>query len=263
MLDKPWFLNHFGVSLYIDSPSFPLEEEVVFDVETDEKENPICVGLCGNEREVFVYFKLDQKLWDYLKTRKLIAHNAKADIGWLEKYGLTMKHIIYDTMLAAYVLSSTEKGFGLKEQAKKYLGLNWPSYADIVEGKDFISEACNNSPELYITKTTIYKKKPSKIERKLPKRIPLYLHPHETIANYNGMDCYATFMLKKNQERRTTPTAKAFMEKIEFPTSEVLHEMEKKGIKINLERVLYWHKFYKRKAIAAKKEFLRLANAYI
>lgn len=254
-MQKDWYLNKQGVHLHIDSSQFPDEEEIAFDVETDENDNPICVGLCGNSREVYVYFNLDQRLWDYLKTRKLVAHNAKADISWLEKYGIKMNVISYDTMLAAYVLCSTEMQFGLKHLAKKYLSLEWPSYKDITSNKDFLLEACLADAKLYILKTKTYKKKESITSHALPKRIPLYQHPKETIANYNGMDVYATYMLKKNQERRTTPTAKAFMEKIEFPTSEVLYEMEKKGIKVNIEKLLTTHKKFLKKMYRAKKLF--------
>jgi len=256
-MSKAWFLENHGIKLFINADKLPTNKELAVDIETDEADNPISIAVCGDDKSVYVYFELDKRieLLNELKTRQLIAHNGKSDITWLERYGFTMGHLTYDTMLGEYVLASSSPQFGLKPLAKKHLGYEWPSYKDITEGKDFIAEACAHSPELYIAKIKTFKTKPSITENKLPKRLPLYLHPYETIANYTGWDAYATFMLRQRQFKRTSETAKTFMEKIEFPTAAVLQQVEKRGIKVNTAKLLEVHKKFRKEAYTAKRAF--------
>lgn len=251
-----WGLQSRGVALHINKP-FPDYSEFAVDTETDEKDNPFSLALCGDPDNVYVYFDLNDKK-DFLRdlaTRKIYAHNAKSDVSWLERFGFTMKNMAYDTMLAAYVLNSAEESFGLKALAKKYLNLEWPSYKDICRKDEFKAVACEKNPSLLIRKVKTYKTKPSVVMTKFPKHIPLYQYPHELIAEYTGMDVYACFMLKKHQEERTSDVQRAFMHKIEFPTSEILYHMEKKGIKMNLSKLIETHKKFLRKMYRAKRLF--------
>ena len=51
-----------------------------------------------------------------------------------------------------------------------------------------------------------------------------------------------------------------YMEKIEFPTSALLYEVEKKGIKMDVQKLVAVHKTFFRKALQAKKLFAEIAG---
>lgn len=243
-----WYLKHRGVQLHINPRTIPEFEEVVVDVETDEADNVHCVGVCGDARNVYVVFLYDKAnswIMDWLKKRKIVAHNWKTDIGWLELYGISKSQVSYDTMLGEYVLNSTLLKYGLKDLCKKMFGFNWPSYKDLTKTKPYIEIACQKNESLYLTKVKQYKTKPDKIEYKLPKKIILPDLPDEVVANYNGWDCYATFTLMNNQRSRMSPTHKQFLEKIEMPTSRIMFEAEKIGIKVDVKKLLEVHKHYR------------------
>ncbi len=250
-----WYLANKGVQVHIDSPIFPSEDEVSFDIETDEKDNCVSMAVCGNPKEVFVYFYPTQEIFSKLATKKLIGHQARADVRWAEKYGITMKHISYDTMLGDYVIASTQDSFGLKPLAWKWLSMKWPTYKEITTDPVYIQAACEANPSLRILKVKTFKKKPSRVDAKFPKKLTLDKIPKEFVANYNAWDAYATFMLKRSQIQRATPTARAYMEKIEFPTSQLLYEVEKKGIKMNMPLLVLTHKKFLKKMYRAKRLF--------
>ena len=259
-----WYLDHKNVKVHIDSPSFPVEEEVSFDIETDETDaenNIVSMAVCGNDKEVFVYFYPTQEIFNQLATKKLIAHQARADVSWAAKYGITMKHVVHDTMLGDYAIASTQESFGLKELAWKWLSLKWPTYKELTTDKNFIQQACDERPELFIWKVKEFKTKAKKIEMKLPKKLTLDKLPRKIVAHYNAWDAYATFLLKRSQVNRATPTALAYMQKIEFPTSQLLYEVEKKGIKMDVKKLLTVHKTFLKRAYQAKKDFARIVGA--
>ena len=250
-----WYLEHKGVQVHIDSDQFPTEDEISFDMETDEKDNCVSVAVCGNPKEVFVYFYPTQELFSKLATKKLIAHQARADVRWAEKYGITMKHVSWDTMLGDYCIASTQESFGLKELAWKWLSLKWPTYKEITTDPVYINAACEENPSLMIFKVKKFKTKADRVDAKFPKKLTLDKIPKEFVANYNAWDAYATFMLKRSQIQRATPTARAYMEKIEFPTSQLLYEVEKKGIKMDVKKLLEVHKTFLKRAYKAKRDF--------
>lgn len=250
-----WYLSNRGVKVHIDSPDFPSEDEVSFDIETDEKDKCVSMAVCGNPKEVFVYFYPSQEIFSKLATKKLIAHQARADVRWAEQYGITMKHISWDTMLGDYVIASTQDSFGLKALAWKWLSMKWPTYKELTTEPVYMQAACEENPSLLIFKVKKYKTRPDRVDAKFPKKLTLDKIPKEFVANYNAWDAYATFMLKRSQIQRATPTARAYMEKIEFPTSALLYEVEKKGIKMNLPLLVKVHKKFLKKMYRAKRLF--------
>ena len=52
-----------------------------------------------------------------------VLHNAKYDMMVLSRYGLAIQGMVYDTMIAAWLLSPSGRGIGLKEQAWQRLGV--------------------------------------------------------------------------------------------------------------------------------------------
>lgn len=260
MLNRSWFLKNRGIRLLIDSyvPDYP---EVAIDVETDKNGKAYCIALCGDLGKVFVYFTFTEQLLTYLRGAKIVGHNVKSDIAWMSNFGLNMQQVSYDTMLGAYTIQSTRRRFGLKVLAEEDLGLKWPSYDDITEDKMYIEHACSLKSELFIKKVKVYKTKPSKTEMKLPKFVDLPDQDREVVANYNGMDAYATFYLKTFQTSKATDLSKKFLQKVELPTTRILYEVEKRGIRVNQAKLVEFHKKYAKAARKAKHDFfLRLGK---
>lgn len=250
----PWYLAQHGVDVQIN-PRYkrPYLGEIAVDVEIDAHGEPYSIAVCGEQDVVSVWFNITQDLIDYLCQYKWILHNAKSDIEFLKSYGIKFSQVAYDTMLGAYVLSSTRQRFGLKALAEEDLGYKWPHYDELVTGKEYIEYACQQNPQLYVEKIKTFKKKPSLITRKLPKRLALEDLPQDLVANYNGMDAWATFQLAKFQRSQMSELARTFLDKIELPTMAVILEMERKGIGINTDKLVHAHKKYRREALQAKR----------
>ncbi len=75
-------------------------------------------------------------------------------------------------MLIGHVLDSSLKAFGLKDMAKRELGISYPSYDEIV-GKRTLKQSVE--------------------------RITLDKQPPRLVQLYNCMDCYATGKLREYQ----------------------------------------------------------------
>ncbi len=61
-----------------------------------------------------------------------IAHNAKYDLTMLQRYGLTVTPITFDTMLAAWLLEPASRGLGLKNQAWTRLGVEMTEIVQLI-----------------------------------------------------------------------------------------------------------------------------------
>lgn len=250
---KDWYLAKHGINLFVDYYPLPVEYNIVaVDVETDEADRVYSVAICGEDKKVYVYFDIQESLFHFLKSCRKIFHNGKADCGWL---GMTTDDIFYDTMIGAYVLHSGRKSYGLKKLVKEDLEISYPSYTDITEGKEYIEEACQDKPELYVVKHKHFKTKPSKEIKKLPSKLTLPFLRKETVANYNGWDAVVTWRLYKRQGFKSTETDKKYLEKIEMPTYKVLAEVERNGIQVDLKKLLELHKKFSKEARNSKRQF--------
>jgi len=131
---------------------------------------------------------------------KKIGQNLKYDCQILRNYGITMRGISFDTMLAAYVLDSTQR-FNLEALSHKYLGLFAIPISDIIgKGAKQVSFAqCDVSSVLdYVAEDVI-----------LPQR------------------------LKKFFETQFDAEQLHLFENVEMPLLAVLADMEYSGIKID------------------------------
>lgn len=61
-----------------------------------------------------------------------IAHHAKFDLKVLHKHGIQVQGLIFDTLLASYVLNSTANRHNLAEVAERELGLHGMSFEDLI-----------------------------------------------------------------------------------------------------------------------------------
>ncbi|NES22231.1 MAG: DNA polymerase I, partial [Symploca sp. SIO3E6] len=125
--------------------------------------------------------------------------NTKFDRLVLRSQGIQLGGVVFDTMLASYVLNP-DNSHNLGELALKHLGLTAKSYTDLVPKGKTIGEV----------------------------DIP-------AVADYCGMDVYTTFMLvaKLRAEFRQTPQLQQLLLEVELPLEPVLAEMEYQGIRID------------------------------
>jgi DNA polymerase-1 len=70
------------------------------------------------------------------------AHNGKYDLTVLKRHGIEVRGLDFDTMLAAYLLEPSRRGFGLKDLAWSRLGLEMKPITDrLGKGRDQITMA--------------------------------------------------------------------------------------------------------------------------
>ncbi|XZN90300.1 MAG: DNA polymerase I [Microcoleus sp.] len=132
--------------------------------------------------------------------------NAKFDRLIFRCQGIKLTGVIFDTMLASYVLNP-ETSHSLSELSRKYLGIVAKSYKELVPKHKTIADI--SIPE---------------------------------VANYCGMDVYTTFQLvdklraELDEADRHAPSKKSLhrlLLDVEQPLEPILAEMEHRGIRIN------------------------------
>jgi DNA polymerase-1 len=60
------------------------------------------------------------------------AHNGKYDLTVLKRHGIEVRDLDFDTMIAAYLLEPSRRGFGLKDLAWSKLGLEMKPITDLI-----------------------------------------------------------------------------------------------------------------------------------
>lgn len=197
--------DRFGVELKINPKEMPDGKTLVVDVETDERGNFVGIGVMGNPLSVSYYSSLSPDLLRLLSVSLIVGHNVKFDARQLNNWGATIKpeQLVQDTMLKSYVRSSTKESHGLKELAREHLGMEWPSYKDMV-GRG-------------AAKVTLDKQEVDKV------------------AAYCGDDCIATWRLNDYFDRIMTPPQKSFYSLIELPTMQLLFKMEAIGVTVDVD----------------------------
>ncbi|MEG5162302.1 DNA polymerase I [Microcoleus sp. AT3-A2] len=132
--------------------------------------------------------------------------NAKFDRSILRCQGIKLAGVVFDTMLASYVLNP-ETSHSLSELSKKYLGIVAKSYNELVPKNKTIAD-------ISIVK----------------------------VADYCGMDVYTTFQLVgklraelKEADKTSFPgkTLEGLLLEVEQPLEPVLAEMEYQGVRID------------------------------
>jgi DNA polymerase-1 len=125
--------------------------------------------------------------------------NAKFDRLVLRCQGIELDGVVFDTMLASYVLNP-DASHNLTELSQKYLGIKPQSYSDLVPKGKTIADVSI-----------------------------------QAVANYCGMDVYTTFSLvpKLREELENAPALHNLLLDVEQPLEPVLAEMEYQGIRID------------------------------
>lgn len=132
--------------------------------------------------------------------------NAKFDRSILRCQGIKLAGVVFDTMLASYVLNP-ETSHSLSELSRKYLNINAKSYNELVPKNKTIADISISQ-----------------------------------VADYCGMDVYTTFQLvgklraeldKADEANFADKSLHQLLLKVEQPLEPILAEMEYCGIRIN------------------------------
>ena len=125
--------------------------------------------------------------------------NAKFDRLVLRCQGIELAGVVFDTMLASYILNP-DTTHNLTELSQKYLGIKPKSYSELVPKGKTIADVSI-----------------------------------QAVADYCGMDAYTTFSLVPKLRTELEPVAKLheLLLNVEQPLEPVLAEMEYQGIRID------------------------------
>jgi DNA polymerase-1 len=173
------------------------------DVEDNEAGSLVGIGLYDGSQRILYFTELTQPLKNILETCQFVGHHFKSDLHKLRSWGVNVNsnQLVFDTCIASYVMNSTKESHGLKELAWTELGITYPSYRDIVgSGRN---------------------------------RKTLDLQPVELVAQYNAMDCFATYKLWQKYYKSMSKAERQYFTEIELPITRLLFEMEEKGIKVD------------------------------
>lgn len=195
----------FGAKLFIDpQDAFIPVTQVAIDVETDEKDRFVGIGICWN-RELVYYFTDLGRIKKMLETASLIGHGYKFDFHMLRKWGINVRkdQMLFDTSIASYVVNPTKESHHLKDLSREILNMAYPTYKEMV-GKG---------------------------------RSKLTLDKQDTlrVARYCGCDALATFRLYQHFETKMTTQQKHLFYNLEMPILRLLFQMEEKGITVDVD----------------------------
>ncbi len=203
----------YQIKVLIDPPTFTINSPAAIDVEHDEEGNLVGIGVYDGSSSLY-FTTVSRMLSDKLINISLIAHNGISDFDLLRQWGIAVlnSHLVHDTMLIGHILDSSLRTYGLKDMAKRELGIEYPSYSDI----------CG--------------KEKAKVRRTLDK------WPKDIVAFYNSLDTYCTYKLYEKQRKALTVighTTKHYQEEnyfntLEKPASHVFASMETRGIRVDL-----------------------------
>jgi DNA polymerase I len=125
--------------------------------------------------------------------------NAKYDRLVLQFQGIDLAGVVFDTMLASYVINP-ETSHNLSDLSRRHLQMSAQSYTDLVKKGETIADL----------------------------DIP-------AVANYCGMDVYTTYLLvgKLRAELEKVPILLTLLLEVEQPLEPILSQMETTGIRID------------------------------
>ncbi|WP_310488529.1 DNA polymerase, partial [Chamaesiphon sp. VAR_69_metabat_338] len=197
------------------------DRPVAWDTETTDLEprnaELVGIGCCwGAEPDRMAYIPIGHELGDNLElqlvltslkpilesaTYPKVLQNAKFDRLVFKNQGINLQGVVFDTMLASYVLNP-DSSHNLTDLSSRYLSVVAQSYDDLVPKGQTIASVS----------------------------IPL-------VAEYCGMDVWGTYRLHGilTAELAAAPKLLALLQEIELPLEPILAAMEDRGINIDAE----------------------------
>lgn len=235
-MEKPiigckWGPVKYGVELIIDQEGVPGGQNAVIDVEDNEKDVFVGVGIMCDPTVVYYYSTLSSNVRARLSNAPIGGHNIKSDArklrGW--EVGVEAENLDFDTMLKSYVQNSTKESHGLKELCKEFIQMEWPSYDAMTKPpvgintlEEFVEYLRNWTPE------TAQEPGPKKL-------YTLDMLPIDLVASYNGCDCIGTWRLNAYFDRVMNAAQRGYYNMIELPMMRLLLRMELKGVTVDVE----------------------------
>jgi DNA polymerase-1 len=133
----------------------------------------------------------------------LIGQNAKYDIQVLRRYGINPKPLLFDTMLAAYLLDSNDE-HNMDHLAQRYLQVKTTSYSELMAGAG--------------------------------KGADIRAVAAEKLANYAAEDADITLRLYRELAPKINAAGLAgLLHEVEVPLAVVLAQVESNGVKLDVE----------------------------
>lgn len=194
---------------------------VAWDTETTDLEprnaSLVGIGCCwGEETNSMAYIPIGHETGDNLDLELVLANlkpilesatypkvlqNAKFDRLVFKNQGINLQGVVFDTMLASYVLNP-DSSHNLTDLSSRYLSIVPQSYDDLVPKGQTIANIS----------------------------IP-------AVAEYCGMDVWGTYRLHSilTAELAAAPRLLALLQEIELPLEPILANMEDRGINIDAE----------------------------
>ncbi len=160
---------------------------------------------------------------------KKVCQNGKFDISILRSHGIRVKNFYFDTMLASYVIDPDQK-HNMDNLAKVYLGYETIPLSDLIGNK-------KNAGKIFDVEL-------------------------EKLSEYAAEDADITFRLfAKLKEIIDKEKLQKIAYDIEFPLVEVLEQMERNGVKIDIESLRKFSKELEIKLDELTKQIYSISGA--
>ncbi len=158
-----------------------------------------------------------------------IAHDAKKDIHILEKFNLTLQNLVFDTMLAGYILDSTKDTYNYNDIAEEFLDEYYPSEEELLgKGKS--------------------KKKLSSL-------------PQDELLKYVCQMADISFRVKTVMAENLKENGQEYLYfNVELPLIFVLADMEKFGMKADKQKLIDYRNVLAEKINVLEKDIHTLAG---
>jgi len=214
------------------------KEEFVFDTETDGLDvfNSKLLGVSFSWKPGEAYYVTTKYLNDDIKKIfedekvKKIAHNLKFDYEVMKTFGFDVQGLFFDTMIASYLLNPGTRQHSLDALSFTELGYRMQPITDL-------------------------------IGEKKSKQIDLSEVQVDKVANYSCEDADITWQLyEKLSEKLDDAIIDGVLSKIEIPLIEVLAEMERNGVRIDIKFLDKMSKELGKRIIQSEKEIYSIAG---
>lgn len=209
-------VRDYGIETFVNTPFPPVSEPVSLDIEHDESGGYVGIGIYIPSINSH-YWYTDCIYLDcaFLSTLSIVAHNGVSDLDMLRFWGFNVQdnQLYHDTMLFGHIIDSSIKAYGLKDMARRELGVEYPSYDDIVGRR-----TAKQSVE----------------------RVTLDKQPPRLVQLYNALDCYVTAKLYEYQSKFGSPMSTGFehirpyFNTVEKPLAPILFQMSTRGVRVDL-----------------------------